>query len=578
MGNTVINPLLLCDSYKLGHADQYPEGTEYIYSNFTARSFKHAGHHFILNNVDESKIVVFGLQAVLKDMNRIWNDGFFKREKSEVIEEFINFISNNGFVSDENALKRMEFRISQLHDYGKLPVKINALKEGSLVGVKIPVLTIINTEKEFYWITNYLETWLSANLWKVMTSATISYQYRKIIAKYAKITGIDKDDDWSSFIDWQGHDFSMRGMSGVHDARLTGLGHLVNFKGSDTLIAAQYAKEMYGFGLSDNYCYASSIPATEHSVMCMGTAYLNDKEQNGEFNLFKKLITETYPNGFVSLVSDTWDYWKVLTEYLPKLKNTILNRNGKVVIRPDSGNPIHIIAGYRIYCKVNQLDNNNAMTIYHAYCEDKKNTKIIDDKCIVQVESENNSYYEIIVNNVELCIKSLEKHIVEGSVATLWNIFGGTSNMVDGVAYRTLDNHIGLIYGDSITLERCEEILNRLSEKGFSSANIVFGIGSYTYNYNTRDTFGFAMKATYGIVNGQGFNIYKDPITDSDKMKKSATGLLRVVNGKLEDKVELKKNENVLNYSQGELIPVFFNGELLVEYNLEDIRQNMLNC
>lgn len=559
---SLLNPLLLCDSYKLGHADQYPVGTQYIYSNFTPRSLKLAGN--ILGSGQENEIVMFGLQAVLKQMNVIWRDGFFARPKKEAVGEFIDFIKTNGYVVEEDALLRMEGRVSELHDFGRLPIKVNALKEGSLLSVKTPVLTIVNTDERFYWITNYLETWLSANLWKVMTSATISRQYRKIIEKYAKLTGLDKDETWSNFIDWQGHDFSMRGMSGVHDAQLTGLGHLISFKGSDSLVSAKYAQEVYGTNLPKDYIFASSIPATEHSVMCMGSAYFESEKK-----LFKHLITQVYPNGLVSLVSDTWDYWKVLTQYTKELKETILNRNGKLVIRPDSGNPVHIVAGYRIYwCGTKDDLFANANVIYHQYQVDNQSGKFVDDKCVVEVDDE---FYELTNEG----IFSIEKHIVEGSIETLWHIFGGTENVVDDKTYRTLDSHIGLIYGDSITLQRCEAILSRLYERGFSSANIVFGIGSYTYNYHTRDTLGFAMKATYGVVNGKGFNIYKDPVTDKDKMKKSATGLLKVIDGQLYDKVELQDNESILDFNQGELLPVFENGVFLREYNFEEIRQRI---
>lgn len=559
---SLLNPLLLCDSYKLGHADQYPVGTQYIYSNFTPRSLKLAGN--ILGSGQENEIVMFGLQAVLKQMNEIWRDGFFARPKEEAVGEFIDFIKTNGYVVEEDALLRMEGRVSELHDFGRLPIKVNALKEGSLLSVKTPVLTIVNTDERFYWITNYLETWLSANLWKVMTSATISRQYRKIIEKYAKLTGVDKDETWSNFIDWQGHDFSMRGMSGVHDAQLTGLGHLISFKGSDSLVSAKYAQEVYGTNLPKDYIFASSIPATEHSVMCMGSAYFESEK-----TLFNHLITQVYPNGLVSLVSDTWDYWKVLTQYTKELKETILNRNGKLVIRPDSGNPVHIVAGYRIYwCGTKNDLFANASVIHHQYQADNQSGQFVDDKCVVQVDD---VFYELTNEG----IFSIEKHIVEGSIETLWHIFGGTENVVDGKTYRTLDSHIGLIYGDSITLQRCEAILSRLYERGFSSANIVFGIGSYTYNYHTRDTLGFAMKATYGVVNGKGFNIFKDPVTDKDKMKKSATGLLKVVDGQLYDKVELQDAESILDFNQGELLPVFENGVFLREYNFEEIRQSI---
>ena len=584
-----INPLLLTDSYKLGHADQYPEGTEFIYSNFTPRSKKYAYDNFLkyLSPKDQ-KIVVFGLQAVLIEMKQIWDNGFFKRPKEEVVNEFLTFIQP---YMPQAYLDKMKKRVEELHDYGKLPIKVNALPEGSLVDEKIPVFTVVNTKKQFYWITNYLETWLSANLWKPMVSASIARTYRHIIKEFANKTGIAQSPEWKDFINWQGHDFSMRGMSGIYDARSTGVGHLTSFYGSDTLISAKYAQEMYGFGLSKDYLYAASVPATEHSVMCVGSSVGVSNDGNGEFNLFKRLITETYPDGIVSIVSDTWDYWKVVTDYTVKLKDTILKRNGKLVIRPDSGNPVRILAGYRVFktYTVNKNSQDFDLADYFEQWELKQLYKFTsecsyDERLIIEVKCKDqvSKYYEIIGNSY----KEVEEHEVLGSVQVLWNIFGGTETVGSGnKMYKTLDSHIGLIYGDSITPAVCYEILSRLYEKGFSSANVVFGIGSYTYNYHTRDTFGLAMKATYGVVNGVGCNVMKSPKTDKNQLKKSAIGLLRVTkkaDGKndkfvLEDGLDIPVEE-LLTYDQGELKTVFKDGEFIQENltNLQEIRNKLI--
>ena len=138
-----------------------------------------------------------------------------------------------------------------------------------------------------------------------------------------------------------------------------------------------------------------------------------------------------------------------------------------------------------------------------------------------------------------------------------------------------MDSHIGAIYGDSITLERANEICRRLEAKGFASTNVVLGIGSFTYQYNTRDTFGFAMKATYVEKNGEGFEIFKDPVTD-DGIKKSAKGLLKVVQGEkgleLKDQIsweELRQENNLLKV-------VYENGKFTNKVSLTEIR-NKLN-
>jgi len=209
------------------------------------------------------------------------------------------------------------------------------------------------------------------------------------------------------------------------------------------------------------------------------------------------------------VVSDTWDLWKVLSVYLPNLKKEILARDGKLVIRPDSGDPVKIICG----------------------------DPDADDT---------------LVN--------------KGVVEILWDIFGGQTN---AKGYKELDSHIGAIYGDSITLDRATAICEQLKQKGFASTNVVLGIGSFTYQYNTRDTFGFAMKATYGEVGGEGREIYKDPITD-DGTKKSARGLIKIT--KSEDGYQLKDQVTWEEEKQGELKEVFRDGKLLIDQSLVEIR------
>ena len=356
-----------------------------------------------------------------------------------------------------------------------------------------------NTLPEFFWLTNYFETLVSAVVWMPCTSATIAKQYRKILDKFAHETSSVPE-----FVDWQGHDFSMRGMAGIEAGLISASGHLLSFTGTDTLPAISFLQKYYSAD-SDKQLIGASVAATEHSVMCMGT-------MDDEVETFRRLICEVYPKGIVSIVSDTWDLWKVLTVYLPKLKNEIVEREGKVVIRPDSGDPVDIICG-----------NTNG-------------------------KNENER---------------------KGVIELLWETFNGSVNTK---GYRELDPHIGAIYGDSITITRAEEICERLKKKGFASTNVVLGIGSYTYQYNTRDTFGFAMKATYGEVRGKGREIFKDPITD-DGTKRSARGLMKI---ELEDgKYKLTDQVTWGEEKQGELNEVFRDGKLLIDQTLGEIRRRM---
>jgi nicotinamide phosphoribosyltransferase len=391
-----------------------------------------------------------------------------------------------------------------LHDLGYLPIRVKSIEEGTLVPMKVPVLTIVNTHPDFYWITNYLETIISNLLWKPMTSATMAYSYRKLLTEWQEKT--DTEKSW--FVDWQAHDFSMRGLDSVAAVISSGLGHLTSFSGTDSLPSIYGARKFY----NETEFVGGSVNATEHSVMCAGGS-------DDEIGTFRRLI-ETYPTGILSIVSDTWDLWKVCTEHIVTLKEEILARDGKVVIRPDSGDPVDIICGLQ-----------TPMSEY-----------------------------------------GLKDAKYKGVIELLWDVFGGTINEQ---GYKVLDSHIGAIYGDSITLDRAEQIFKRLEAKGFASTNIVLGVGSFTYQFNTRDTFGFAMKATYVEVNGEGREIFKDPITD-DGTKKSATGLLVVKNDN-DGSIFLTDRVTESIEDTGLLQNIYCNGEFYNETTLTEIRARLKN-
>jgi nicotinamide phosphoribosyltransferase len=480
-----MNPLLFTDGYKLDHKRQYPENTTLVYSNWTPRKSR-------IESID--KVVFFGLQYFIKKyMIEDFNNNFFTQDKDVVLRKYARRINN---YLGENSVGLEH--ISDLHDLGYLPMVIKALPEGCAVPLRVPMCTMYNTIPRFFWLTNYFETLLSTSIWLPCNSATIAKQYRKILDKYAEETSSIPE-----FVDWQGHDFSMRGMAGLEAALMSGAAHLLSFTGSDTIPAIDFLETYYNAD-SDKELVGGSVAATEHSVMSMGT-------NAGEQETFKRLITEVYPNGIVSIVSDTWDLWKVLTEYLPNLKNEILARDGKVVVRPDSGDPVHIICGN----------------------------------------------------------PSKEGNEGKGVIELLWDIFGGSTNEK---GYKELDSHIGAIYGDSITIERASQICEGLKAKGFASTNVVLGIGSFTYQYNTRDTFGFAMKATYGEVDGVGRSIYKDPVTD-DGTKKSAKGLIKIAiedgDYAMVDEVSWEEEK------EGEMKEVYRDGKLLVDLNLSEIRETL---
>jgi nicotinamide phosphoribosyltransferase len=481
-----MNPLLLTDGYKVDHRRQYPTGTTLVYSNWTPRKSR-------IDGID--KIVFFGLQYFIKKyILEDFETHFFKQPKEKVVAEYSRRI--NTYLGENKVGTQ---HIEDLHDLGYIPMVIKALPEGVSVPVRVPMFTMYNTLPEFFWLTNYFETLVSAVIWMPCTSATIAKQYRIVLDKYAAETSSATD-----FVNWQGHDFSMRGMAGIEAAICSASGHLLSFTGTDTIPAISFLEQYYNAN-AETELIGGSVAATEHSVMCMGTI-------EDEIGTFKRLICDVYPKGIVSIVSDTWDLWKVLTQYLPTLKNEIINRDGKVVIRPDSGDPVDIICG-----------NPNG------------------------------------------------KHTAEtkGVIELLWDTFGGT---VNDKGYKELIPQIGAIYGDSITVDRATQICERLKQKGFASTNVVLGIGSYTYQYNTRDTFGFAMKATYGEVNGEGRAIFKDPITD-DGTKKSAKGLMKIT---LENGVYTLQDQATWEQEQqGELKEVLRDGKLLINQSLAEIRSRV---
>lgn len=486
----MITTMELTDGYKLDHRRQYPEGTEFVYSNWTPRSNAYFPEA-------EDGCVVFGIQYFIKEyLIKRFNEDFFNLEEDVAVKTFERRI--NTFLG-ENEVGTEHIRA--LHQLGYLPIRIKALPEGDLCPIGVPMLTIVNTDSRFFWLTNFLETMMSMCLWLPMTSATTARIYRKELERHARKTMFPKDIE----LGFNCHDFSMRGMAGLEAAITSGMGHLTSFIGSETIPAVAACEEYYRADAEEELISAT-VPATEHSVMCAGG-------MEDEFGTFKRLLTELYPKGFVSIVSDTWDFWQVITDFIPRLKNEILARDGRFVVRPDSGTPEDIICG----------------------------TGNTDDP----------------------------DHIRKGAYECLWDIFGGTYTEN---GYKVLDTHIGMIYGDSITIERQREIYRRLEAKGFAATNLVLGIGSYTYQYRTRDSLGFAMKATWCRVNGEHRPIFKSPKTDSG-MKKSLKGLLCVV--KEEGKYKAYDNVTPEEECRGCLQVVFEDGKIIRDWSLKAIRNNV---
>lgn len=541
-----LNVLNFIDFYKADHRRQYPEGTELVYSNFTPRSDRlYGGTKFF-----DGKVVNVGVEGMCKWLlQEAFNEGFFCIPKEEAVQAYKRRM-DNALGPDAIPVDHIE----ALHDLGYLPLQVKTLPEGAKSPMKVPVMTVCNTIPEFYWLVNYLETVMSNSLWKLMTTATIASEYRAILEHYYEKTGAPKE-----LIEIACHDFSTRGMCGAIDASVSGMGHLLSFSGTDTVSAIDYAENYYGAN-SDEELVGCSVPATEHSVICMGT-------KEGELETFRRLITDLYPSGIVSIVSDTWDFWKVITEYTMELKEEILNRQPnalglcKTVFRPDSGDPVKILTGYRVF-----RDHFDNLEGGHDFKEGGYDAVEINGQVFPATDYRHGVYHGVRTINKS----PLAPHEVKGAVECLWDIFGGTET---DKGYKMLNGKVGLIYGDSITRERAIAILDRLEKKGFAASNVVFGVGSYTYQYMTRDTLGFAMKATYGEVNGEPREIFKDPVTDSGT-KKSAKGLMMV---QRDDQGEYFMVDSVdpISETMGELETVFLNGEVVRETPFSEIRKRV---
>jgi nicotinamide phosphoribosyltransferase len=447
------NSLFYSDGYKIGHKKMLAPGTTKLYGTWIPRSTKHAPKGV-------TKIVSFGQQLAMQWLHDEFTENFFALSYEEAME----------FGKDMSMYLGMDYDAShfgELHKLGYLPIRVKALPEGIETNPNVPHMTFINTVDGFAWLTLYLETIISSLAWKPSTSATIALQYKRNLVQWVEKT--DPANSW--LIDFLAHDFSARGLS-PWDMLSSGLGHATSFRGSDTIVVIPAAR--YFYDEPKNEVAINSVNASEHSVSTTKIFTVGEQQMIADW-------LKDFDKGILSIVSDTFDLWKLITEYLPANKDAIMNRDGKLVIRPDSGDPVDIICGEQVISRD----------------------------------------YRDVVENAQL---DLTHPKYKGVIELLWDIFGGT---VNEQGYKVLDPHIGAIYGDSITLDRQIQIYERLAAKGFASTNIVLGVGSFTYQMNTRDTLGFAAKGAWFEADGKEYDIYKDPITD-DGTKKSLKGLICV--------------------------------------------------
>jgi len=475
------NLLLQTDVYKFGHKDQYPPGTNKVYSYLESRGSREDGLDYT---------VFFGLQYYLKKY----------LSQPVTVEDVYEYADVAGSILGKDNINIRQFR--DLAELGYIPLRIKAVPEGTVCPLKNALMTITNTHPDFAWLVNYVET-LLMKLWLPITVASNSYRFRRMFNGFADRTVGNRDH-----VPFQMHDFGYRGCGSEESAAIAGAAHLLSFLGTDTTAAVTFLRDYYSAAQCKRPT-GLSVPASEHSVMCAWN------DQNEDVQAIGNMLN-VYPEGIVSIVSDSYNLWKTITRYYcGQFKAQILARNGKVVVRPDSGDPPLIICG------------------------------------------------DPAGSNEE------ERF---GVLRLLERGFGSTTN---DKGFRELDPHIGCIYGDAIFYDRAQQILSKMAGMGFASNQIVFGSGGLLLNNWSRDTLKMAIKATYCEVNGEPRPIEKDPVTDHGKRSKKGLLHLQKFNTDIGVTYRTLDECDWLGEAGGELETVFENGDLCKEYTLDDVRDTL---
>ena len=490
------NALLLCDTYKTCHDRMYPNSLNTLVSYWVPRKS-------MFKIEENQKMVFFGLQAFIQEyLIEYFNKNFFNLPLDEVLttyRKYLNIQLGEGNYDVE--------KIENLHKLGYLPLRIDALPEGSKVNMGVPCIRVINTDRSFAWLVQWIECILQAELWKPCNHATIGNMYYNLAKLFYEHNVDDNIDPRMAFAD-----FGMRGMSCMNEAVRCSAAWLLSANKTSSIPALPYIDKYYDADCSFNHIGIGAV-STEHSVM--GANYALDGDER---TFVKRLLTELYPNSSFSMVSDTYDYWNMVKNIIPSLKEEVLAHNGKLFIRPDSGDQV-----------------------------------------------------ETVVN----------------TVLSLWDTFGGTINTK---GYKVLDPHIGVILGDGCTLHTVREIWRQLNGLEFAANNVIFGVGAFCFTamfegdkmiVNTRDTWGVAMKATYGKFGDKELMIYKDPKTDTENLKKSHKGLVFVErdgdNFKYTDGLMVDTYGEYMKTHESAMRSVFINGKMYNRETFTTIRERLAN-
>lgn len=488
------NPLLCLDFYKTAHAEQYPDGLTKMVSYYTPRMSRLE---------DTEKVTMFGLQAFIREyLIDAFNENFFSRPFEDVMEEYFRILGHTIGTSGVGY-----DRIKALHDLGYLPLQIRAIPEGVRTNIKVPQIEISNTKPEFVWLVNTIETMLSCSMWHTQVSAEVGYRYRKIVDEYASITC----DDSVVRAKLLG-DFSMRGQESVESATKSSAAFCLSFLNTATVPAILWLERNYACRV-ENEPVAYGALSTEHSVMCSNYAVDGDEATH-----LRRLLTEIYPHQSFSMVSDSYDYWNLVDNILPKLKDEIMGHDGCLAIRGDSGDPVKVVTTtvFKLWDIFGGTTNCKGYKVLDPHVKALYGDSITPQRC--------ESIYNILmehgfaINNVSLGVGSFSMQCLE-----------------------TLD----------------------ANEKQYAPY--------------TRDTFGIAVKATYAEdANGQPIMIFKNPKTDSGHFKKSQRGCCCVHKNYPGGDYHYTDG---LTWAQSqddnELKTVFKDGQLLRIYTLDEVRGNL---
>lgn len=483
----MVSPLLKSDAYKFSHMMLYPKGTQTVYETLTPR----VNSFFPWSN----KMTSFGYHLFFSRLEQDFKENFFDLPWADVDAEVRPAVAES--LGADNADQIM-VQFKALHDLNYLPLKVSALPEGTLVPMQVPVMTIENTHPDFYWLPGYLETLLLSETFVTSTVASMARIFRGIGQKYADLSA---DDD--GYLDFQFHDFSQRGQHGNDAAMLSGIAHLTSFKGTDIIQAPAEVRKHYRDGY--DVLIGGSVLATEHSVM---ESYGTD-----QLAAYRQLIEAT-PNGVLSIVSDTYDYWEVVNKVLPELKDEILARNGKVVIRPDSDTmPIELTDDSVV------LTKNGWMNMSAA--NDAKDLIILPTGRVLTKDG---------LADFEPAVDDSMDTVSELLLATMYSMADTFGVSINSKGYKVLDPHIGILHGEGVTLDTVADYFDAITNAHFSAENVIFGVGAYVYSVLvSRDSFGQALKATSVTINGVEKPVFKNPKTASEGFKKSRKGRVQVI-------------------------------------------------